>query len=94
MATLDKEQLFPMGMVVQTAGVVKSIPTKDSLVGIWRHSRGDWGDVCDQDSMSNDDALVNQRRILSAYTSSNGKKFWIITEHDRSLTTLLLPQEY
>lgn len=94
MAILDTEVLFPVGLVVQTAGVAEAIPTNDTLVGIWRHTRGDWGDVSKQDKESNNDALVNERRILSSYTSSNGKKFWIITEHDRSLTTVLLPQEY
>jgi hypothetical protein len=59
-----------------------------------RHARGDWGDVCDEDKQANDRALKNgDERILSAY-SITGKKIWIITEWDRSVTTVLFPEEY
>ena len=59
-----------------------------------RHVRGDWGDLCPEDSRANEAALRNGGRLLSAYDMPNGKRLWIITEADRSATTLLLPDEY
>jgi hypothetical protein len=55
---------------------------------------GDWGDLCQEDIDENNRALEVGSRILSAYTSSSKVKFWIITEWDRSVTTVLLPSEY
>lgn len=60
---------------------------------IQRHRQGDWGDLCDFDRKANDDALKHGDRILSAYTIV-GTKIWIITEWDRSITTVLFPEEY
>ena len=62
--------------------------------GITRHLTGDWGEVPPEDRIANDRALVEGTRILSAYSSANGVKFWIITEADRSVTTVLLPEDY
>jgi hypothetical protein len=59
-----------------------------------RHALGDWGDLCDEDRQSNSEALADDLRILSAYRLSDGTKIWIITEADRSGTTVLLPEEY
>ena len=58
-----------------------------------RHRQGDWGDVCDEDKKANDFALDNKERILSSY-ELDGEKIWIITEWDRSVTTILFPSEY
>lgn len=55
---------------------------------------GDWGDLCEEDRQANEDALNRDLRLLSAYSDRNGAKFWIITEADRSLTTILLPEDY
>lgn len=63
------------------------------LVCIKRHVSGDWGEVCADDKRENDFALKGGGRILSAYTVA-GKKIWIITEWDRSVTTILFPDEY
>jgi hypothetical protein len=63
------------------------------LRSLARHMRGDWGDVCAEDKAANNAALRNGDRILSVY-HSNETKFWIITEWDRSVTTILLPCEY
>ena len=57
------------------------------------HQNGNWGDVCEDDKTSNDEAVLNGDRIMSTY-QFNDKKIWIITEHDRSVTTVLLPSEY
>ncbi len=62
--------------------------------GLGRHSQGDWGNLCDEDRQANNRALVEETRLLSAYKSKAGKKFWIITEADRSSTTVLLPEDY
>jgi hypothetical protein len=59
-----------------------------------RHIAGDWGEVDEQDRRENELSLVHGFRLLSAYTLKNGTKIWIITEADRSVTTVLLPEEY
>jgi hypothetical protein len=61
---------------------------------ILRHVTGDYGDLCDEDKQANDDAVENGLRILSAYKLSGGTRLWLISEADRSVTTLLLPEEY
>ncbi len=58
------------------------------------HVSGDWGELDPDDRQANEDALLHGERLLSCYRSKNGKKLWIITEADRSATTLLLPEEY
>lgn len=58
-----------------------------------RHATGDWGDLCEEDKAHNDYALENGERIFSAYENAD-TKIWIITEWDRSYTTILFPEEY
>ena len=86
--------VFRLGRIVATPNALHSITHEDILCGIQRHQRGDWGDLSQEDSEANDQALVNGTRILSSYTATNGTKFWIITESDRSVTTVLLPEDY
>ena len=69
-------------------------PRMTSWLRLQRHVAGDWGEVCAEDKQSNDHALVEGTRILSAYRAADGTKFWIITEADRSVTTVLLPEDY
>lgn len=91
--------LFPLGQLVLTRGVndlvAESPPSaaRDLLVAVRRHARGDWGDLDPEDKAENDHALGRRLRILSAYTVG-GVKVWIITEADRSATTVLFPSEY
>jgi hypothetical protein len=59
-----------------------------------RHAKGDWGDIDSQDAKENEISLQCGFRLLSSYTTSAGDRLWIITEADRSATTLLLPSEY
>jgi hypothetical protein len=67
-----------------------------------RHVRGDWGEVCPEDAQANEQALRSGSRLLSAYVliaPSEAKglppvKVWLITEADRNMTTILLPEEY
>lgn len=64
------------------------------LKSISRHSNADWGDLDDEDKRENDFSLSHGLRILSAYTQVGLPKIWIITEADRSITTVLFPEEY
>lgn len=59
-----------------------------------RHITGDWGDLCEEDKQENEFSVKHGLRILSAYTLSTGVKVWVITEANRSTTTILLPEEY
>jgi hypothetical protein len=59
-----------------------------------RHASGDWGEVDEHDRRANEHALAHGLRVLSAYTLSGGEKIWVVTEADRSMTTILLPEEY
>jgi len=59
-----------------------------------RHASGDWGDVSEEDRRANDDAVVTGARLFSAYELPAGARLWIITEADRSATTVLRPDEY
>lgn len=84
------------GQVVATPGVLEEFKASgdDPLAFLIRHWSGDWGEVNAEDSVANDLALIHGERLLSAYRMSNGTRFWIITEADRSSTCLLLPEEY
>ena len=86
--------LFALGQIVATPGVLESVARTDVLKALGRHALGDWGEVCGQDRQTNDEALLHGFQLLSAYQSETGTKFWIITEGDRSVTTILLPDEY
>ena len=85
---------FPLGALCSTPGALGSIPPDEMLAAVGRHSRGDWGDLCEEDRKENEFSLRRGFRLLSSYRSSTGVKFWIITEADRSVTTVLLPEEY
>lgn len=88
--------LFPLGQIVGTPGALTAIQEsgQDATVFLNRHVHGDWGDVDDEDKQSNDESVKEGTRLLSAYTTTNGTKIWVITEADRSVTTLLLPEDY
>ena len=85
---------FPLGQVVATQGVLAAIPQADMMQALDRHVHGDWGEVDAEDAQENELSLKEGFRLLSAYTSAAGVKFWLITEADRSATTFLLPEEY
>lgn len=91
---LVRDDKFPLGDLYMTPGVRDGIPPSEVLHALRRHARGDWGDVCDDDRRANDLALQEGTRLLSAYHASRGTKFWIISEADRTKTTVLLPEEY
>ena len=85
---------FRMGHLVATPGAMSALATDEIGQALARHLSGDWGNLDDHDWRMNDDALEHGGRILSAYFAPDGTKFWIITECDRSATTILLPEEY
>jgi len=70
------------------------LPHMEVNAAIERHLNGDWGDVCPSDWQLNEDALKHGDRLLSVYHTHDDVKFWIITESDRSATTVLLPSDY
>lgn len=83
-----------LGMIVVTRGAADRLNKNDALSALARHMTGDWGDVDAEDWKENDHSLRNGYRILSSYVDRHLEKFWIITEADRSSTTILLPEEY
>ena len=95
-AQAGKQPLFPLGQVVATPGALEALQAagQDPRTLLSRHQTGDWGEVPAEDKQENDFSVQQGFRILSAYTLSTGVKLWLITEWDRSVTTLLLPQEY
>ena len=88
---------FPTGRLVMTAGVDELVRQgrRDPSSDLRRHIGGDSGDLDDSDRQQNDAALKSgENRLFSSYEVAPGLKLWIITEWDRSVTTLLLPSEY
>ena len=90
---------FPMGKIVMTRGINNEIAdhayfSKFVLNSLKRHAQCDWGDLGKEDTASNDGAVENGGRLFSSYIEEGLKKIWIITEWDRSVTTILFPDEY
>lgn len=87
---------FSLGRTVATPGALEAIAaaaqTPDEFLR--RHVTGDWGDMSDDDKRENEFSVDKRLRIFSAYHTNQGEKIWVITEADRSATTLLLPSEY
>jgi hypothetical protein len=85
---------FPLGQTVITPNALKQLTQDDVLGALTRHAAGDWGEVAPEDRQENELSLREGFRLLSVYRSSAGAKFWIITEADRSATTVLMPEDY
>lgn len=88
--------LFPAGQIVATPGALALLEesNKTAFEFLSRHLCGDWGDVCEDDKIENELSVKRGFRLMSSYVVSGEEKLWIITEADRSTTTLLLPSEY
>ncbi len=88
--------LFALGRVVATPGALEALRSAEMDAGelLRRHVTGDWGDVSPDDARENELSVREGFRILSSYRLAGGVTIWIITEADRSATTLLLPGEY
>ncbi len=85
---------FSLGQVVATPNALAAIPDDEVQNALSRHVRGDWGTLDAEDLNANERALRSGGRLFSSYHSSQNVKFWIITECDRSVTTVLLPEDY
>jgi hypothetical protein len=88
---------LPLGKVYGTMGALAAFAgALDEDLGSYidRHAVGDWGELDEHDRKANEYGLENGLRVLSAFTLSSGTKIWIITEADRSTTTIMLPGEY
>ena len=88
--------LFPPGRIVATPGalVLLAEAKRSPSEFLSRHLRGDWGELCQEDKTENELSLEHGFRLLSSYPVTETDTLWIITEADRSVTTLLLPSEY
>lgn len=97
-----KKSTFQLGQIVATPGATEALNPQQIGQYLTRHTAGDWGCVCNEDKALNDQALAYGSRVLSAYPIDPAKPHkgfgenvvWIITEADRSVTTILLPSEY
>jgi len=85
---------FSLGGIVITPAADEKLPPLDISRCLLRHCRGDWGDVSAENRDRNESAVRNRNGIFSVYHDRNGVVFWIITEADRSVTTVLLPDDY
>jgi len=99
---MTKTIQFNLGRIVATPNAIDALHrnNKAGTEYLARHSRGDWGDLCEADREANEESLKDGSRILSAYLLPDETKLWIITDaamdgkDDRQVTTLLLPEDY
>jgi hypothetical protein len=88
--------LFPLGQVVSTSGALDALTEAHTAPTelLRRHAAGDWGEIPPEDARENELSVREGYRILSSYPLRTGAKVWLLTERDRSVTTILLPEEY
>ena len=99
---IAKRKAFDLGPIMSTPGALEALQRNDAsgLELLARHASGDWGDLCEDDRQTNEDALQNGSRIMSVYHLTDGTAVWLITDaeiddlHHRQATTFLLPDEY
>ena len=85
---------FRLGKTVVTPTVLAEVHAEDISAALSRHVQCDWGDCCLEDWGENDYAVDKPLRLFSVYHDRNSVKLWVITEADRSATTILLPEDY
>ena len=93
---------FRLGQIVATPIAIKTLERSRQTPNefLSKHQNAEWGELCNEDKQANDQAIKyegepdKQQRVLSSYQTKQGEKIWIITEWDRSVTTILLPEEY
>lgn len=88
------ERKFAPGQIVITANAQRTLSAEYVHAALKRHLQGDWGDCCAEDAAENELSLKEGFRLFSVYHTDDEIKFWIITEADRSATTVLLPEDY
>ena len=96
MQEISRQPAFELGQIVATPGALAALKKAGQQPGefLTRHVNREWGDIPDEDRRENEYSLEHGFRLLSAYKTNAGDRLWIITEADRSVTTLLLPEEY
>ena len=96
MQKTERKPLFDLGQLVATPGALAALEKtgQTPMDFLSRHVRGDWGDLPEEDKAENELSLEKGFRLLSSYRTNANDKIWVITEADRSHTTLLLPDEY
>ena len=94
LGTYLRTPLFDLGFVVATPGAIEELSAGEILCAVTLHAGGDWGLIVQEDLEANNLAVKNGGRLFSLYESKSGRQFWVITESDRSATTVLLPEEY
>jgi hypothetical protein len=96
MQQISKQPAFELGQIVATPGALAALKKAGQQPGefLTRHIIRDWGDLAEEDRKENEYSVERGFRLLSAYKTNAGDRVWIITEADRSVTTLLLPEEY
>ena len=96
MQRTERKPLFDLGQLVATPGALAALEKtgQNAMEFLSRHVTGDWGELPQEDQNENQHSLAKGFRLLSSYRTSCGDKLWVITEADRSHTTLLLPDEY
>ena len=87
------KKAFPLGQVVITPNTLEQLHPQDLHDALWCHALGNWGDLARDDRIENDLALEEGGRLWSKYRDRNRRKFWILTEADRSSTCVLLPED-
>jgi hypothetical protein len=95
-STTNTTPCFPLGRMVMTQGAANALDEagQSPFEFLNRHQRGDWGEVCEEDRQENELSLRKGFRLLSVYHTKTGAKLYVITEWDRSVTTLLLSEDY
>lgn len=89
-----KTRTFKLGQTVITPNAQDTLHPADVFTALQRHARCHWGDGCQEEAAENEFALDQYLHLFSLYHDRNGTKFWIITEANRALTTILLPADY
>ena len=93
---IERRPLFPLGELVATPGALAALQkagqSPAELLSL--HVRGQWGDISEEDRRENEYSLQHGFRLLSSYRTNANETIWLVTESDRSVTTLLLPSEY
>ena len=90
----DQPAKFPLGRTVATHNALATLSNYEILNALLRHAQGDWGTLDREDWQANERALRDGGRLFSLYHTTQGVKFYVITECDRAVTTVLLPQDY
>jgi hypothetical protein len=90
----EEPRHFPLGSVFITPAANARLDSYDVALAVTRHYLGDWGELDPDDREANELALHEGSRLLSVYHDRHGTAFWVITEADRSATTVLLPEDY